>query len=267
MALAVRIGILVLLVGVTNAACLGLEAPSNVPTAVATIATSTASPSPTVTPFPPTTTPTSSPTATATSSPTPGSAFPNTVVNPDGTVNVLPGATGTGSGLPGQSPLPGFPLPAGVPGSGTGTGAGGASGGGVPATTTNPNDDASPIWGCDGDERMEFLPVSPMVGEKTYIIVTARRNRAFGLIIGPGLTGVPGQSIEGGSGLKKGWSFSPPSAGTLTYQYYGGPLPEHLCVTGSVTVGGPSPTPTVTGTPTRTPTNTPTPIGTPRPDH
>ena len=261
MTLAVRIGLLVLLVGLTNAACLGLEAPSNVPTTVATIATSTASPSPTITPFPPSATPTSSPTATATSSPTPGSAFPSTVVNPDGTVNVLPGATGGGAGLPGQPALPGFPIPGGAPGAGLIPG--GASGGGVPTT----NDDASPIWGCDGDERMEFLPVNPMVGEKTYVIVTARRNRAFGLIIGPGLTGVPGQSIEGGSGLKKGWSFNPPSAGPFTYQYYGGPLPEHLCVTGSVAVGGPSPTPTITGTPTRTPTNTPTPFGSPRPDH
>jgi hypothetical protein len=117
---------------------------------------------------------------------------------------------------------------------------------------------------------MEFLPTAPAVGDKTFIFVTASRNRAFGLILGQGLSGVQGQDVSGGTGLKKRWEFTPAKAGVLSFQFYGGPYPEHLCVTSSLTITGAAPagsTPTPSSGAAATPTRTVTPFGSPRPDH
>ena len=101
-----------------------------------------------------------------------------------------------------------------------------------------------------------------------FIFVTAARDRQFGLMIGPQLSGVQGGNVPGGGGLKKGWELTPALPGQYQYQFYGGPYPEHLCVSGVVDVSqatglGPPATPTATATATRTPAPPPP----PRPDH
>lgn len=127
--------------------------------------------------------------------------------------------------------------------------------------------DASPVWGCGGDERMEFLPPNPMAGEKAFVFVTGSRNRQFGPIIGPGLSGVQGQDVAGGTGLRKRWEFTPPRSGEFTYYFYGGPYPEHLCVSSTVAVGGAQPVGAPRVGPTSTPVRPPFASGSPRPDH
>lgn len=293
MTLATKVSVMALIAGLVNAACLGLEpapqqvgptTPSSTPTASATATATAPPPSPTAT---------SSPTPSATTTPTPAPLGTGVQIDPltgqpyfptPGPLGIGQNPLGPGGGLGPSSGgnsgnlVPTVVLPNGtvvsgpisvVPTSKAGD-AGGAAGGGAatgPTATPGP-DDPSPVWGCNGDERMEFLPPSPAMGEKTFIFVTASKNRSFGLIIGPGLSGVQGQDVSGGLGLKKRWEFTPPAVGTFTYRYYGGPYPEHLCVTSTVTVGaavppgGPAPF-----TPTPRPPASPTPLGSPRPDH
>lgn len=159
-----------------------------------------------------------------------------------------------------------FPPPAGsVSAPGTGTSASSIA----PAAPAPSGAALSPRWGCDGDERMDFAPISPRVGEKLFIFVTGSRDRAFALMIGPGLSGVQGQAIDGGEGLKRRWEVTPAKQGVYTYYFYGGPYPEHLCVSGSVEVLPGS----IAFTPLQSPTSTPrpasaaTPLPAPRPDH
>lgn len=115
---------------------------------------------------------------------------------------------------------------------------------------------------------MEFVPLGPRVGDKMFIFVTAARDRQFGLMIGPQLSGVQGANVPGGGGLKKGWELTPVSPGQYHYHFYGGPYPEHLCVSGVVEVSQAAGlAPVVTPTATATPTRTPTPLPPPRPDH
>ena len=123
-------------------------------------------------------------------------------------------------------------------------------------------DGLSPRWGCDGDERMDFTPLAPRVGERLFVFVTAFRDRAFGLMIGPDLSGVQGQNIQGGRGLKKRWDIVPGRPGSYNFHFYGGPYPEHLCVSASVEVVSIQ---AVVGTATAT--GTPAPMSSPRPDH
>jgi len=123
------------------------------------------------------------------------------------------------------------------------------------------------VWGCDGDERMEFLPPNPQQGEKTFVFVTGSRNRQFGLIIGAELSGVQGQDVAGGTGLRKRWEFTATRSGSFTSHYYGGPYPEHLCVSGTVNIGGPQPAGAPRTGPTSTPVRPPLASGSPRPDH
>lgn len=223
-----------------GAACLDLEPPASdvtlqIPNATATLI-------PTSTPTPPATvTPTSTVTATFTASPT---------------ITPMPSPTPPGPGLfPfGQTPFPLDPLPLPVP-----------PGPGAPQPVS-----LGPIsnWGCDGDERMEFVPPGPLVGEKMFIFVTAARDRQFGLMIGPQLSGVQGANVPGGGGLKKGWELTPALPGQYYYQFYGGPYPELLCVSALVEVTvGPGLIGFATPTPTATPRPAPTPLPPPRPDH
>lgn len=251
MTVAARIAMISLAVGLANAACIGLEpAPSGgTPVRGTPTATPTIGPSATPTPPPPTSTPTSTVTPTGTPTPTPTNT-PVIVIGPDGRPVVSPPPFAT-------NPDP-FVPPA----------SGGGAAPAAPAAPAPAPPDASPVWGCDGDERMEFLPPNPVVGEKTFVFVTGSRNRQFGLIIGPNLSGVQGADVAGGSGLRKRWEFTPTRPGEFTYHFYGGPYPEHLCVSGVVTVAAPggaasAPRPAATSTPIRPPLIT----GSPRPDH
>lgn len=126
---------------------------------------------------------------------------------------------------------------------------------------------ASPVWGCDGDERIDFVPIVPRAGEKVFVYVTGRRDRAFALLIGPGVSGTAGQPVAGGIGLKMLWTFTPASGGAYAFSFYGGPFPEHLCVSATLVVGSSGGDVGQPGLRTATPTNTPTPVGSPRPDH
>ena len=161
--------------------------------------------------------------------------------------------------------VPAFPPPAGSSFPGTGPSVSIAA----PPAPAPSGAALSPRWGCDGDERMDFAPISPRVGEKHFIFVTGSRDRAFALMIVPGLSGVQGQAIDGGQGLKRRWEITPAKQGVYTYYFYGGPYPEHLCVSGSVEVLPGS----IAFTPLQSPTSTPrpasaaTPLPSPRPDH
>lgn len=264
------------LLGSISIACVELAPPEPETAAVVLTLSPTPTLSPTATTAPPTETPTSTvtatptetPTATATSTPVAAGTppFGGLTVNSNGQL-VVPSPVG-GTPVPILSPIPPAPVPS-SPSAGGGAASppltGPTTGGPASAAVTAP----SPEWGCDGDERMEFVPPRPRVGDKVFIFVTGGRDRAFGLIIGPQLSGVQGTDVPGGSGgLKKSWSITPSSPGTYVYQFYGGPYPEHLCVTSSVEVAPAAslaPPPTATGTPT--PTRTPTPLPPPRPDH
>jgi len=175
---------------------------TTVPTATVVLVSPTASS--TVTP-----TPTASPTATQQPSITidPTTGLP--VVAPRGTVTV-----GTGVGQ--QPTLPGVPSsvqPGNLLPGGTIPGVPGAN---VPGAATGASN-ASPVWGCDGDERIDFVPAVPRVGEKVFIYVTARRDRAFALLIGPGVSGTAGQPVAGGNGLKMLWPFTPTLGGAYAF--------------------------------------------------
>ena len=237
-----------------NVACLDLAQPSTGgPGEPTSTPTATSAPTQTPTSVPPTqtstVTPTITPTPTATPSPTP--TFSSIVIDP----------------RTGQPFVSAFPPPAGsVSAPGTGTAASSVA----PPAAAGSGVAPSPRWGCDGDERLDFAPISPRVGEKLFMFVTGSRDRAFALIIGPGLSGVQGQAIDGGTGLKRRWEVTPARPGVYTYYFYGGPYPEHLCVSGSVEVLPGS----ITFTPLQSPTSTPrpvsaapTPLPAPRPDH
>ncbi len=248
-----------------GSACLDLAPP---PTEVGTLQlpTASATSAPTNTPTPePTFTATSTVTATATATgtPTPSFGFGTPVTSGGGGLGVdqstgrlvVTPAPGFGTPVPGIVTVPTNPLTGGTGLPPTGPGANLA-----PAASTE--------WGCDGDERMEFVPPGPSVGNKLFIFVTGARDRAFGLIIGPQLSGVQGANVQGGSGLKKQWEITPAQAGTYQYHFYGGPYPEHLCVSGTVEVSAAvSINAQVTPTSTATVTRTPTPLPPPRPDH
>jgi len=231
-------------IALAGAACLDVKSPaadgSPTPTATATLI--------------PTSTPLPEATATATSTVT-----PTFTASP--TITPIPFPTPFGAG---QAPLRFDPVTGEVI-SATGTAPAPVPAGPVIAPAPPP---ASPTWGCDGDERMEFVPPAPAVGEKLFIFVTAGRDRQFGLIIGPQLSGVQGSTVPGGGGLKKGWELTPSAPGLYYYQFYGGPYPEHLCVSALVEVivgSGLAGVPTPTGT--ATPRPAPTPLPPPRPDH
>lgn len=220
---------------------------------------------PTPTPIQPTPTHTSTvtPTFTATATETPPvPTQPALVVDPRTGQLVVPPfspptgqVTPVGTAIPGASSLPGGTLPS--------TGA--LAGPLVPpsgAPAAGPT--VSPRWGCDGDERITFVPPEPKLGETIRIFVTAARPREFAVLLGPQTTTVAGQAAPGGAGLKLQWLVTPTTAGVFTYQFYSGPYPEHLCVTESVQVLGPA---TATPTSTSIPLGTPTPLPPPRPDH
>jgi hypothetical protein len=251
-----------------GSACLDLAPP---PAEVGTLQlpTATATSAPTNTPTPePTFTATSTVTTTATVTPTatPSFGFGSPVSSNGGGLGVdqstgrlvvtpATNAPGSGTPVPGIVTVPTNPLTGGpgLPASGPGANL-------APAASTE--------WGCDGDERMEFVPPGPHVGDKLFIFVTGARDRAFGLIIGPQLSGVQGANVQGGSGLKKQWEITPTQPGTYQYHFYGGPYPEHLCVSGTVEVSAAvSINAQVTPTLTATVTRTATPLPPPRPDH
>lgn len=217
--------------------------------------TPTVEPTATVVPPTPTLTSTVTPTATATRTPTP--EIPRLTINPiTGLPEVAAFPPPTGSPLPAS----GIPQPAAVP----------AVPGSVvapkPASAVDGASNVSPVWGCDGDERIDFVPVEPRPSDKIFIFVTGKRDRAFASLIGPQVSGVVGQTAPGGSGLKKVWEFTTPNPGTYTFYFYGGPFPEHLCVSASLRVSGSAGSASA-GLITATPTITSTPVGTPRPDH
>lgn len=256
MPIAVRLAFLCAALAVFASACLDFApATTNGGTPTATPAPTIEPPTPTATQPPPT--PTSTVTPTPTVTPTVTSTPFGLVTDPrTGLVTVPTFAPPSGQVIPPPSlPAPVVPPPlVSQP---------------PPIGPVAPVAPVSSEWGCDGDERMEFVPPNPSLGQKLFIFVTGSRDRAFGLMIGPGLSGVQGTGVAGGSsGLKKMWELIPEKAGTYTYQFYGGPFPEMLCVTGSFTVGGTGLVGLPAGPPaTSTPTPTATPTGTPRPDH
>ena len=249
----------------TGGACLDMSPPASdgtliIPTVTATLiptSTSTPEPEPTAT-----STVTPTPTATFTATPSPTSTPPGGVTPPGSTLITDP-VTGQTRVVPSGSTAP--PTSPQAVGTALAPGL-------VPSTSAGPGTlvSAGPSteWGCDGDERMEFVPPAPRAAEKMFIFVTGARDRAFGLIIGQGLSGVQGASVAGGSGLKKQWELVLPRQGSFQYHFYGGPYPEHLCVSGTIEVAEAASTaPVVTATATGTPTRTPTPLPPPRPDH
>lgn len=211
---------------------------------------------PTATPIQPTATSTSTSTPTMTPSPTltaTATPLPNLVIDPRTglpTVPQFPPPTGQLTPSAGIGPGSFSGLPGALPGGSTGSS--GSAGGG-----------ASEIWGCDGDESIEFVPPIPVVGQKVFIYVTAARDRQFVLLYGPQTTGVADKPISGGKGLRRVWEVAPTVPGIYTYEFYGGPSPQHRCVTASFEAV----TTLARSVATPTPAAEPIAVSTPRPDH
>lgn len=218
--------------------------PTNVPTATPVPATATLTS--TVTATPTLVVPTATPFVVATQ---PGIIYDPVTGRPTVPVFTPPVGVPTVSGVFPGGVVPGVPITGGNGSTGGSTGAGGG-----PTTA----------WGCDGDETIQFVPLSPVVGQKVFIYVTAARDRQFVLLYGPQTTGVADKPIAGGVGLRRAWEVVPTSPGVYTYEFYAGPSPSDLCKTSSfeaVTTLARS-----IGTPTPS-AQQPTPVATPRPDH
>ncbi|MBI4498363.1 MAG: hypothetical protein HY689_10730 [Chloroflexi bacterium] len=267
-----RFAAVVILSAFLSVACLSFEPPpprvlglTSTPTLTSTpipfAATATATPelAPGVTV---TVTPQLTPGVTITTTPqlTPGTGTP---------VVVAPPGTTPGVGRPATSPTlvpPIFPGPGGsvlppIPGgSGPGTVPGGTAGGGASAGPLPPTIIS---WECNGDERMDFIPPAPAVGDDLYITVTSGGDHGYVQLQGP----LPFDKVLdgwGGPGRFWQWKKRADKVGAYVFEFYSGPRREHRCVTGTVQVQ-PAGSPTATPTPRILPT--PTPSSTPRPDH
>lgn len=261
-----RFAAVVVLCAFLSFACLSLEPPKS------RIDGPRPTSTPTFTPIPSPTEPTRTPTATSTVTPTftasptvtPTPSFPDFTRPFDtlgsGTVVVAP---------PGQSQSPGsgvpasFPGPAnsGLPGSGTTAGASsGTTGGSAPVAATTPT---VVRWECNGDERMDFVPPTPVVGDEVLITVTSAGEHGYVQLTGLLPIEKVGQGA-GGPGRYWQWKKKIEKAGLYAFEFYSGPRKEYRCVSAEFRAAAAVP-PTATATPLVLPT--PTPSSTPRPDH
>lgn len=220
-------------------------------------------------------TPTASITPTFTTSPTPTATSPLDALGTPGAgsvggpvVIVPPTPVIVGGGFPssGTTQPPVVVPPVVVPGS-NGSGTGSSAGGGIPvvATPTPVPPTATPtivVWTCNGDERMDFVPAEPLVGDEVFITVSSAGDHAYVQMHGPAPFETIGKGT-GGPGFYWQWKKKVDKAGSYTFDFYSGPSQQYRCVTGTFRAG--------TNTlPTATPTSrivaTPTPSATPRPD-
>lgn len=253
-----------LLSAVMSAACLSLEPPQSRLASPTPLPIQTVIPSATPVPF--TATATSTVTPTFTASPT---------ITPLPPLSQFPGDSSSGGignpviigNPPAQAPTTSVPIgfPFGTAGGSTSPGTGnpgtGALGGGTPGGTAGGGETGS--WECNGDERMDFIPLTPVVGDAIHITITSKAGHGYVHLAEP----LPYDKVAGGTGgpgYYWQWKKSAEKVGNFVFNFYSGPRPEYRCVRGEVqeTLAVP---PTATPIPRILPT--PTPSATPRPDH
>ncbi|MCX6021693.1 MAG: hypothetical protein NTZ05_08175, partial [Chloroflexi bacterium] len=262
------------------------------PTATAptptTTSTSTPTLTPTVTPF--AFNPFASPqpgSGTALATPIPGTigSLPTATATSGLGGGLLPINSGTGTFLPplptGASapptqalatpllPIGGVPsvTTGGAPAPGTGvtlppTTGGAPSNGAAPGAGTlpvaPPEKTATPIsWNCNGDERLEFVPEGPIIGDEVLITVTSAKPLGYTLLVGPSAIERLGEG-RGGPGYYWQWKRRMDKAGSFGFDFFAGPRKDSRCISATLRVGAVGAPPTPTTIPKVVPTPTPT---------